>query len=201
VLAEAIISGSSQSEKGFDAAERPKKGRICCQTLDFKEFWFVARIHYIGKNGVPPAPTELELKKIEAAETQNALNRAKLERMRGELIPRREVEFVSASAVVILRQQLLTLPSRLVSELRPHLASENLLFTVQRCVDGLVRGWLGETTDLLMKTPVAAKAILEMEARESGVDPEAETKKSESAVRKRDAANAKRREKRRTAAK
>jgi hypothetical protein len=156
----------------------------------------VARIHYIGKNGVPPAPTELELKKIELAETQNALNRTKLDKLRGELVPRREVEFLCASAVIILRQQLLSLPSRLVSELRPHLADAQL-FSVQRCADQCVRSWLGETVDLLMQGPRAAKAIAEMEEAENGgADPEAKAKRTEAEVRKRDEANARRREKR-----
>jgi hypothetical protein len=160
----------------------------------------VAQIHYIGKNGVPPAPSELELKKIELAETQNALSRTKLERLRGELVPRREVEFVTTSAVIVLSRQLLSLPSRLVSELRPHLASENL-FTVQRCADQCVRGWLEETTALLLKAPAAAEAIVEMEERESGgADPEAKAKRSEAEARKRDAANARRREKRKAKA-
>jgi hypothetical protein len=74
----------------------------------------VAQLHYVGKNGDPA----LDRERIEGLRIANAIARAKLQRLDGELVSKREVTFALSHALILLRTQILTVPGLVSAELR-----------------------------------------------------------------------------------
>ena len=68
----------------------------------------MAHIQYIGKNG--GSNTDLEAAKTEALQLANELTRAKIAKMNGTVVGKREVEFVLGYVLTTMREQILRLP-------------------------------------------------------------------------------------------
>ena len=74
----------------------------------------MAKLIYHGKNGNPAIDAE----KIESLKLANAIQRAKLKRLDGEVVSKREVTFMLSYSLVLLRTQILTIPQLVSAELR-----------------------------------------------------------------------------------
>jgi hypothetical protein len=60
----------------------------------------VATISYLGKGNKNGHGDELDREKIEGLRLQNAISRTKLAKLSGDVLDRRQVEFVVSSALV-----------------------------------------------------------------------------------------------------
>jgi hypothetical protein len=74
----------------------------------------VSNVHYHGKNGNPAIDAE----KVENLRIQNEISRAKLGKLNGELVSKREVTFTVGFALTRLRENILRLPNLVSAELR-----------------------------------------------------------------------------------
>jgi hypothetical protein len=74
----------------------------------------MAQVHYVGKNG----NRELDRERIEGLRIQNAIARAKLQRLGGDTVSKREVTFALGHMLLLLRTQILTVPQLVSAELR-----------------------------------------------------------------------------------
>ena len=74
----------------------------------------MAKLVYHGKNGNPAIDAE----KIESLRLANAIQRAKLTRLDGEVVSKRQVTFMLSHSLVLLRTQILTIPQLVSAELR-----------------------------------------------------------------------------------
>jgi len=112
----------------------------------------VGNVSYLGvgggKNGSNPA---MEEAKTEALKLQNELSRVKLEKLRGDLLERREVIFVVEHTLVVLRQRILGLPALVCAELRE--LDHNQLYAIRRKVEGVVDDALTQAADTLVQAP------------------------------------------------
>jgi hypothetical protein len=143
----------------------------------------MARIDYFGKNGNP----EIEAEKIEGLRIANMISRAKLARIEGEVVAKREVQFVISHALATLRERILRLPAMIAAELRGF--DHPRVHGVRTRVDDMVRRSLDESAETLAHAVSAKDFFAELIAEE-------QTKEQIAiAERKRDAANAKRRAK------
>ena len=148
----------------------------------------MAHVSYIGRNG--GGNGDLEAAKTEALQLANELTRAKLRKLQGELVEKREVTFVLGHALATLREQILRVPQLVAAELRglEHIQAH----TIRMRVDESIRRSLNETAETLCQAVNAKDFFAALDA-----DNVAETAEAKDArERKRDAANAKRRAKR-----
>jgi hypothetical protein len=148
----------------------------------------MSRVHYVGANGEEPPLTELEKEKLKGQQLANDIAQTKLRRLRDELLERREVKFVNETMAVVLRQELMRLPSQVVRDLRGAGLSHELLFSIRRSVDKTVRSALNTATDTLEKALHPREAIAELVGEERPSQ-----KEIDAAARKKARANAKRR--------
>ena len=74
----------------------------------------MAQLHYHGKNGNPAIDAE----KIENLRLANAIAKAKLQKLEGDLVSKRQVVFMLEYSLTLLRSQILTIPQLVASELR-----------------------------------------------------------------------------------
>lgn len=146
----------------------------------------MVHISYIGKNGGQNG--ELEAAKTEALQIQNELNRVKLQKLRGTLVEHKEVEYVVAHALTVLREEIMRLPNLVSAELRGIDAS--MAFGIRTRVDARVRRALEELAGTLCRAVEVKDFFAELDA-----DDETEEQK-DAREQKRDLANRKRREKR-----
>jgi hypothetical protein len=70
-----------------------------------------ATISYLGKGSKNGHGDELEREKIEGLRLQNAISKTRLRKLQGDVIDRKEVEFVVSSALVTLRSKFCSCPS------------------------------------------------------------------------------------------
>ena len=155
----------------------------------------MSRVHYVSANGEEPPLTELEREKLKGQQIANDIAQTKLRRLHEDLLERREVKFVIETMAVVLRQELMRLPSQAVADLHGlHLTHEQL-FSIRMSLDKTVRSALDKAAATLERAlnPRAAIAELVGEERPSQKDLDA-------AARKKARVNAKRRAVRRKAA-
>ena len=129
----------------------------------------MAQLHYVGKNGDPA----LDAERIEAIRLQNAIARTRLQKLNGDVIDRREVEFVISSALVALRTKILQLPKLIVTDLQGRLENAEL-HGVKLRVEGQVDRALTELAADLEKAVTPKAFIGEL----AGEDTEGEEAKS-----------------------
>jgi hypothetical protein len=149
----------------------------------------VATISYLGKGNKNGHGDELDREKIEGLRLQNAISRTKLAKLSGDVLDRRQVEFVVSSALVTLRQRILALPGKICAGI--HGLNNTELHTVRMQVERVADGALEELADTLGKT-VNPKAFIDELA---GEDAEGEEAKA-ARIRKETQAKAKRTAKR-----
>jgi hypothetical protein len=127
----------------------------------------VGNVSYLGvgggKNGSNPA---MEEAKTEALKLQNELSRVKLEKLRGDLLEKREVIFLVEHTLVVLRQRILGLPALVCAELRE--LDHNQLYAVRRKVEGVVDDALTQAADTLVQAVQPGGFIARMNAEEDG---------------------------------
>jgi hypothetical protein len=149
-------------------------------------------VNYVGVGRPNGGNGDLEREKTEALRLSNEITRAKLAKMRGDVLDRKMVVFAVESSWTLLRERVMTLPTVVAAELRDLGYDRH---TVRLRVDAAIRRFLNEVAEHLEHATSAEDFL-------AGFDDEAETKSAEqkaAAERKKDAANAKRREKRNAA--
>jgi hypothetical protein len=151
----------------------------------------VAHVSYIGKNGGQNA--ELEKAKTEALQLQNELTRAKLQKLRGDVLDRKMVTFAIENSWALLRERIMQLPVIVAGELRDLGYERN---TVRLRVEAAINRFLTEVAESLERITNSDDFL----AGFDGDDTVAETEEQKDArERKKDAVNKKRREKRNAA--
>jgi hypothetical protein len=146
----------------------------------------MATLEYHGKNGNPA----LDYEKIESLRIQNEISRTKLGKLQGELVSKREVSFVVAYALTTLREHILRVPQLVSADLRG--LDLVMVHGIRMRVDESVRRWLEELAETLCQAANAKDFFVELERDDDAVETESQ---KEARERKKDAANAKRREK------
>jgi hypothetical protein len=146
----------------------------------------MAALEYHGKNGNPA----LDYEKIESLRIQNEISRTKLGKLQGELVSKREVSFVVAYALTTLREHILRVPQLVSADLRG--LDLVMVHGIRMRVDESVRRWLEELAETLCQAVNAKDFFVELERDDDAVETESQ---KEARERKKDAANAKRREK------
>ena len=153
--------------------------------------------HSLHRQGRPsPKPSGLERKKETHQEILNEISSLRLKKLRGELVDKREVEFVVSTAIITLRAQLLRLPLLVVAELRE--LNHDQLHAIRMRAERAVHAFLEETSEALIKAIDPRSAIAELEEEDS--NGEVTRAKQDALARKRSLANAKRRAKRKAKA-
>jgi hypothetical protein len=109
----------------------------------------MANLHYVPANGKVPEPTLWEQRKADGQEIQNEILRTRLKKLRGELVERREVEFVIGMAMAALREQILRLPLLVAAELRE--LSSDRVFAIRTRIEHGVHNFLEEASETLCK--------------------------------------------------
>jgi hypothetical protein len=151
----------------------------------------VGSVAYIGRNG--SGNTDLEAAKTEALQLANEVTRAKLRKLHGDLVERKEVQYVIAHALTTLRERILHVPQIVSADLRG--LEHAQVHAIRMRVDESVRRWLEELAETLARAVHGEDFFAAMDA-----DNNAETDAAKDArERKRDLANAKRRAKRNAA--
>jgi hypothetical protein len=155
----------------------------------------MSRVHYVGANGAEPPLSELEKEKLKGQQLANEIAQTKLRRIREDLLERSEVRFVNETMSVVLRQELMRIPSQVVSDLRGLHLSHEQLFVIRMSVDKTVRSALDKAATTLERAlnprDVIAELVGEKEPSKKDID---------AAARKKARANAKRRVRRKTVA-
>jgi hypothetical protein len=149
----------------------------------------VAHIQYIGKNG--GANGDLEAAKTEALQLANEITRAKLARLRGDVVGRKEIQFTIGFALTRLRENILRLPMLITAELRATGIDHVIVHGVRMRVDQRIRRALEELAESLALAVSAPDFLAKMNGDDEIITDAAKI----AADRKRDLANAKRREK------
>jgi hypothetical protein len=146
----------------------------------------MAFISYVGRNGGSNA--ELEAQKVESLRLANRTARAKLQKLEGELVEKREVKLVIDHALTAMREHVLRLPFLICTELRelPH----NQLHAIRLRVEKEVHRTLDELAETLVQAVNAPAFFAALDAEEGVVVDE------DARARKKAAVNTKRRQKR-----
>jgi hypothetical protein len=147
----------------------------------------VANVSYIGRNGGQNA--ELEREKTEALRLSNEVMRAKLAKMRGDVVDRRMVTFGIESSWALLRERIMQSPTLVAAELRDLGLDRH---SVKLRIDDAIRRFLCEVSENLQR--ITSSEDFFAKFFDESVAETAEQKAARE--RKRDAANAKRRQKR-----
>jgi hypothetical protein len=147
----------------------------------------VAHIQYIGKNGGQNG--DLEREKTEALRLSNEITRAKLARLRGDVVGRKEIQFTIGFALTRLREEIIRLPNLVSAELRGF--DRAVVHTVRQRVDQRIRRALEELAESLALAVSASDFLDRMNGDDAVITDAAKI----AAERKRGLANAKRREK------
>jgi hypothetical protein len=153
----------------------------------------MSRVHYVGANGEEPPLTELEKEKLKGQRLANDISATRLKRLRGDLLEKREVKFVTDTMAVVARQELMRLPSLVVRERELRGLSHEQLFAIRMSVDKTVRSVLDKASGTLEGALNPRAAIAEIVGEEEQAPSQ---KDIDAAARKKARANAKRRERR-----
>jgi hypothetical protein len=156
----------------------------------------MSRVHYVGANGEEPPLTELEQEKLKGQRLANEISQTKLRKLRQDLLEKREVKFVAETMAIVLRQELMRLPSLVVGDLRGLRLSHEQLFTIRTSVDKTVRCALDKAADTLERALNPRDVIAEL----VGEERRPSQKDIDAAARKKARVNAKRRAVRKAAA-
>ena len=156
----------------------------------------MSRVHYVGANGAEPPLTELEKEKLKGQQLANDISQTRLRKLRQDLLEKREVQFVVSTAAIVLRQELMRLPSLVAGDLRSLHLSHEQLFSIRTSVDRTVRSALSKAADTLERALTPRDLIAEL----VGEEKEPSQKEIDAAARKKARSNAKRAVRRRKAA-
>ena len=156
----------------------------------------MARVHYVSANGAEPPLTALEEEKLAGQRLANEISQTRLRKLRQDLLEKREVRFVVETMAVVLRQELMRLPSLVAGDLRSLHLSHDQLFLIRMSVDRTVRSALGKAAETLERALTPRDVIAEL----VGEKKEPSQKDVDAAARKKARANAKRAVRRRKAA-
>jgi hypothetical protein len=150
-------------------------------------------VAFITYHGKPGQNGELEKQKALALELQNRLTRLKVEKLEGQLVAKREVEFLVGNASAVFRRKVLDLPTRLVADLRSFGLDNSRLHDIRARLGESVHRFLYELIGEL-EAAVDPDAAL---ARLNEDDPEVEDNRAQTARElKHEALNERRRKKR-----
>jgi hypothetical protein len=145
----------------------------------------MAHISYIGRNG--GSNTDLEAAKTEALQLANELTRAKIAKMNGAVVEKREVAFVINFALTTTRERILRIPQMVANELRGFEHAK--VHAIRMRIDSAIRRDLEVLAETLAKAVEADDFFADLIAEEKTAEQKAERE------RKRDIVNAKRRAK------
>jgi phage terminase small subunit len=140
--------------------------------------------------------TELEEEKLKGQRLANEIAQTKLRRLHEEVLEKREVKFVTETMAVVLRQELMRLPSDVVRDLRSLHLSHEQVFSIRMSVDKTVRSALAKAAATLERALSPREAIAEL----VGEERQPSQKDIDAAARKKARVNAKRRVRRKVAA-
>jgi hypothetical protein len=152
-------------------------------------------VNYVGVGHKGGGNGDLEAAKTEALQLANAITRAKLERLRGDVVGRKEIQFTIGFALTRLRENVLRLPNLVSAELRGSGIDHVIVHGVRLRVDARIRRALEELAEALASA-VSAEDFL---ARMNGDDAETADAAKIVAERKRDCQQEEAREIRRAA--
>ena len=155
----------------------------------------MSRVHYVGANGAEPPLTELEKEKLKGQQLANEIAQTRLRRIHEDLLERSEVKFVIETMAVVLRQELMRLPSLVAGDFRALHLSHDQLFSIRVSVDRAVRSALEKAATMLERALTPRDVIAELVGAE-----QPSRKVIDKAARKKARANAKRRVRRKAAA-
>jgi hypothetical protein len=155
----------------------------------------MSRVHYVSANGKEPPLTELEKEKLNGQRLANDIAQTKLRRLRHDLLEKREVKFVNETMAVVLRQELMRLPSLVMADLRGLHLTHDQLFSIRMSVDKTVRSALAKASDTLQRALNPREAIAELVGEEGPSQKEIDV-----SARKKARVNARRRAARKVAA-
>ena len=147
-------------------------------------------VNYVGVGRQNGQNGDLEAAKTEALQLANEITRAKLARLRGDLVGRKEIQFTIGFALARLREDILRIPNLVAVELRG-IDDRAMVHGIRQRVDQRIRRVLEELAEslaLAVSTPDFLAAM-------NGDDPVITDAAKIAAEQKRDAANAKRRAK------
>jgi hypothetical protein len=127
----------------------------------------MATLTYVPKNGDPL----LDAEKIESLRLSNAIQRAKLSRIDGELISKREVTFMLGHTLVFLRTQILTIPQLVSAELRGALDNTQA-HAIRMRVEDAVHRFLTQLSENMENTINSEAFLAKLEAELNGKSDE-----------------------------
>jgi hypothetical protein len=151
----------------------------------------VPNVNYVGVGHKGGGNGDLEAAKTEALQLANEITRAKLERLRGDVVGRKEIQFTVGFALARLREEIMRVPNLVSAELRASGIDHVIVHGVRMRVDQRIRRALEELSESLALAVSAEDFLVRMDSDDAVI---ADATK-EAADRKRDAANAKRRAK------
>ena len=123
------------------------------------------RVHYVGANGEEPPLSELEREKLKGQQIANDIAETKLRRIHEEVLEKREVRFVVETMSIVLRQELMRLPSQVITDLRSFNLQHDQLHAIKTSLGKTVRAALGNASDTLRKALSARAAYAELTGR------------------------------------
>ena len=147
-------------------------------------------VNYVGVGRHNGGNGNLEREKTEALRLSNEITRAKLARLRGDVVGRKEIQFTIGFALARCREDILRIPNLVAVELRG-IDDRTMVHSIRERVNARIRRVLEELAETLALA-VSAPDFLD---RMNGDDAVIADAAKIAAERKRDAANAKRRAK------
>jgi hypothetical protein len=148
----------------------------------------MAHVSYIGRTA--GSNGELEKAKTEALQLQNELTRVRLEKLRGDVVEKREVQFALGYALTTLREHILRVPQLVTAALRGF--DHAVVHGIRMRIDESVRRSLEELAETLCRAVSAKDFFASLDNDED--NPKVED--DDAVARKKAAVNARRREKR-----
>jgi hypothetical protein len=123
----------------------------------------VATLTYVPKDGNPAFDAE----RIEGLRLQNAITRAKLSRIDGEVVSKREVTFALSHMLLLLRTQILTIPALVSAEMRGILDPAKAHDVRQR-VERSIHGFLEQLAEGMETAMHGEEFLAKLEASLAG---------------------------------
>ncbi len=147
-------------------------------------------VNYVGVGRNNGGNGDLERAKTEALRLQNEITRAKLAKMRGDVVGRKEIQFTIGFALARCREDILRIPNLVAVELRG-LDDRAVVHGIRQRVDQRIRRVLEELAESLALAVSAEDFLAKMNGDDAVIADAAKAARE----RKRDLANQRRREK------
>lgn len=139
----------------------------------------MAKLIYHGENGDPA----LDAERIEGLRIQNAIQRAKLQKLDGDLVSKREVTFALSHALILLRTQILTVPALVSAELRDLDAQAQ--HRVRMRIEDAVRRFLEQLSENMQAAMSSEEFFAKLEAELAGKKDDDSVKLKQALAKKR----------------